>query len=56
MNLEKKKNNYIQCLKFIACILITNSHCIYPKTSHTIAAATSLLQIGGGWGNALFLA
>ncbi|PHU34540.1 acyltransferase family protein [Pseudobutyrivibrio ruminis] len=51
----KKKNNYIQIFKMIACILITNSHCIYPDTMFKIAGASSLFQVGGGWGNAMFL-
>lgn len=51
-----KKNDYLQLLKFIACILITNSHCMYPETMFSIAGASSIFQIGGGWGNAIFFA
>lgn len=48
------KNNYLQLLKFFACILITNSHCMYPRTMFSIGGASSIFQIGGGWGNAIF--
>ena len=51
-NLEKTgvtRENWIDCLKFVACLLITNSHCkeIYP---------VSFFAIGGGFGNAIFFA
>ena len=44
---DKKEQDYINILKFIACLLILNSHCrdIYPFY---------FLAIGGGWGNSLF--
>lgn len=45
MNEEKKVNQYINLVKFFACILITNSHCVYHNP---------LLKIGGGWGNSIF--
>lgn len=51
-----KKNNYIQIMKFIACLLITNSHCIYPETLFKIAGVSSIMQVGGGWGNTIFFA
>ena len=43
------RENWIDWLKFIACLLITNSHCreIYP---------VSFFAIGGGFGNAIFFA
>lgn len=45
--MQKKKENYITCLKVLACLLITNSHCreIYPYF---------FLAIGGSFGNAIF--
>lgn len=44
-----QKKNYITCLRFLACLLILNSHCrdIYPYY---------FLALGGGHGNAIFFA
>lgn len=49
MNNGKQRENWVDLLKFLACFMITNSHCrtIYPY---------SFLAIGGGFGNALFFA
>lgn len=49
MNNVKQRENWVDLLKFLACLMITNSHCrtIYPY---------SFLAIGGGFGNALFFA
>lgn len=46
---KANKENWVYLIKIVACILITNSHCrdIYPYY---------FLAIGGGFGNALFLA
>lgn len=43
----KKKEDFVVYLKFLACILITNSHC---REIHPIG----FLAIGGGFGNAIF--
>lgn len=43
----KKREDFVIYLKFLACILITNSHC---REIHPI----SFFAIGGGFGNALF--
>ena len=47
MENKKYKDNRIVVLRFLACLLITNSHCgdLYP---------ISLLAIGGGQGNVIF--
>lgn len=47
MEMTKQRENWIDITKFLACLMITNSHCrgIYP---------ISFLAIGGGFGNALF--
>lgn len=50
----KKRNDYFQILKLLACVLISNSHCPYPATSLSIGGASSIFQIGGGWGNTIF--
>lgn len=44
---KEKKEEFIYFLKFLACLLITNSHCgdFYPL---------SYMAIGGGFGNAIF--
>ena len=47
MNNIKERNQYIDLVKFFACIFITNSHCMYSNP---------LLKLGGGWGNAIFFA
>lgn len=49
MNNVTKKEEFIYVLKFLACLLITNSHCgeFYP---------ISYMEIGGGFGNAIFFA
>ena len=46
---QEKKCSFIICLKFVACLLILNSHCrdIYPFY---------FLALGGGHGNAIFFA
>ena len=46
---SNKKEDFITWLKFLACLLITNSHCrdIYPLF---------FLAVGGGHGNAIFFA
>ena len=51
---NRTKNGYIQILKVLGCILILNSHCPYPETLWKIGNATSIFQIGGGWGNTIF--
>ncbi len=43
--IEKQKNPYIALLKFLACLMITNSHQFYKNP---------LFKLGGGWGNTLF--
>lgn len=47
MEVNKQRDNWVDITKFLACIMITNSHCreIYP---------VPFLAIGGGFGNALF--
>ena len=47
MENKKYKDNRIVVLRFLACLLITNSHCgdLYP---------ISLLAIGGGQGKRYF--
>lgn len=45
--MEAQKNQYLNLIKFLACIFITNSHCIYNNP---------FLKLGGGWGNAIFFA
>lgn len=47
MESSQKKESFIICLKALACLLITNSHCskIYP---------ISFLAVGGSFGNAIF--
>ena len=52
----KCKNEWIQVLKMLACLLITNSHCMYPATLLKIGGASSVFQAGGGWGVTLFFA
>lgn len=41
----KTRNQYIDLIKFFACLFITNSHCMYSN---------SLFKLGGGWGNSIF--
>ncbi|MBR5648305.1 acyltransferase family protein [Pseudobutyrivibrio sp.] len=46
-NSDNQRNNFIDLIKFFACIFITNSHCMYLNP---------LFKLGGGWGNAIFFA